>query len=130
MTAYRAGDSVKLYGYHQIRTRLPFISRMQMKPKIRIIALWALLIPLVVAGCAVAPPIQEMSDARQAIKAAREAHAEQHAAQPLHDAEMYLNKATEELQHGDYVEARKSAVAAKVEAIHARDNSVAAEQGK
>ncbi len=103
---------------------------MQMKPKARIVALWVLLLPLVVAGCAVAPPIQEMSDARQAIKAAREAHAEQHAVQPLRNAEIFMNKATEELQHGDYVEARKSAVAAKEEAVRARDNSVAAEQGK
>ena len=59
---------------------------MQMKPKVRVALLWALLIPLAVVGCAVAPPVQEMSDARQAIKAAREANAEQHAARPLHSA--------------------------------------------
>jgi len=106
------------------------LSHTQMKPKAGIIARWALLVPLVVAGCAVAPPIQEMSDARQAIKAAREAHAERHAGQPLHNAEMYMNEATEELRHGDYAKARKSAVAAKEEAVRARDNSVAAEQRK
>ena len=43
---------------------------------------------------------------------------------------MYMQKATQELESGHYVEARKAALTAKDEAIRARDNAVAAEQGK
>lgn len=129
LTAYRGGVSVKIRGCSVSRPS-SLSPHMPMKPKVKTALLWVLLLPLAMAGCAVAPPIQEMSDARQAIKAAREADAEHHAAKSLQDAETSMQKATEELESGKYVEARKSAIAAKEEAIRARDSSVAAGQGK
>jgi len=104
--------------------------RMNLKVKTAPI-LWVLvLLPVLLIGCAVAPPIQEMSDARQAIKAAREANAVHNAPQSLRDAEAHMQKATEELELGHYVEAREAAIAAKEQAIRARDNAVRAEQSK
>lgn len=82
------------------------------------------------AGCATAPPVQEMSDARQAIRAAREAHAGELAPQPLQRAEDYLEKATAQLERGAYVDAQASANAAKEEAIRARDLAVRKTEGE
>ena len=48
---------------------------------------------ILISGCVTAPPIQEMSDARQAIAAAKEAGAEQHAAATLSQAELMLDTA-------------------------------------
>ncbi|MCB1844769.1 MAG: hypothetical protein KDI09_17535, partial [Halioglobus sp.] len=45
------------------------------------------------AACETAPPVQEMSDARQAIAVAREAGAEDRAASELRQAEAYLESA-------------------------------------
>lgn len=84
-------------------------------------------LPLIVSACALAPPVQEMSDARQAIRAAREVHAEQHAPALLHSAERYLQQATEELDVGHYHEAREAALSAKEQAIEARDKALHAE---
>ena len=53
-------------------------------------------------GCAISPPVQEMSDARQAIAAAKEAGAEQHAEAALSHAELMLNIAEKYLQSGVY----------------------------
>ncbi len=70
------------------------------------------------AGCAGAPA-QEMSNARQAIKAARDAGAEQAAPQTLNEAQSLLEQAEASLQKGDYKSARRSAVAAKGRAAEA-----------
>ena len=51
-------------------------------------------------GCATSPPVQEMSDARQAISAAKEAGAEELAVDELGRAETYLKNAEEELVVG------------------------------
>ncbi len=91
---------------------------------------WMLLLPLLAAGCAVAPPVQEMSDARQAIKAAREADAENYAPDALHAAESQLQHATEQLDAGHYGEARESALTAKQQAVQARDAAVGATERK
>ena len=48
---------------------------------------------LMATACETAPPVQEMSDARQAIAVAREAGAEAHAAAELIEAEKYLESA-------------------------------------
>ena len=69
------------------------------------------------AACATAPPVQEMSDARQAIAAAREAGAEEFAAGQLRDAEARLEAAEAYLSDGDssgfWSLARRDALAAK-----------------
>lgn len=81
------------------------------------------LVAIVVAGCATAPPVQEMSDARQAIAAAREAGAEQRVPAMLQEAEDNLSSAEAYLSRGDnspnWSFARRDARAAKEIALDA-----------
>jgi hypothetical protein len=77
---------------------------------------------LLLGACATAPPVQEMSDARQAIAAAREAGAESLAAERLQQAEALLATAETQLQTGipsSYWAARKAAIDAKETAFDA-----------
>ncbi|MBE0509898.1 MAG: DUF4398 domain-containing protein [Chromatiales bacterium] len=91
---------------------------------------WLLLTILLsglLGGCAsLSPPVQEMSDARQAIKAAREANAQELAPQKLQSAEDSIELATRTLEHGEYEAARMAASVAKALAIKARDEALAA----
>lgn len=80
-------------------------------------ALVALLVAL--AGCETAPPVQEMSDARQAIAVAREAGAGEVAADTLKEAESYLSSAERKLNERDYLRARRDALEAKSKALSA-----------
>ena len=68
------------------------------------------------AACETAPPVQEMSDARQAITVAREAGAAELAASELAEAERYLQNAEERLDRQQYREARNAALEAKLRA--------------
>lgn len=75
-----------------------------------------------VAACATAPPVQEMSDARQAIAAAKEAGAEQLAAGQLDEAEELLMKAEKYLGtggSGNLRNAKQAAIDAKKIAFEA-----------
>lgn len=63
---------------------------------------------VLLAGCASAP-VQEMSDARQAIQAAEEAGAATLAAQALSDAKRLLTSAERKLQREAYASARLDA---------------------
>lgn len=74
---------------------------------------------LALAACAAGPPIQEMSDARQAIAAAREAGAAELAPEPLKAAEDQLIAAEADLQKGIYWRAREAADRAKDQAVSA-----------
>ena len=88
------------------------------------------LLGLLVA-CATAPPVQEMSDARQAIAAAKEAGAEDLAVDQLGEAEILLMSAEKYLQTGTssaYWQARKAAVSAKEVAFEALLTSRTARQ--
>jgi hypothetical protein len=84
----------------------------------------AALLALLIAGfvlpglsaCAVAP-VQEMSDARQALKAAEQAGAAELAAESLQRAQALLHDAESKLSRHQYEEARKDANAAKAEAL-------------
>lgn len=78
---------------------------------------------LLVSACESAPPVQEMSDARQAIAVAREAGAEEYAAETLLEAERYLKSAEEKLSAELYREARRDALQAKARAVDARAHS-------
>ena len=90
-----------------------------------------LLACLLAVGCAATPPVQEMSDARQAIQAAREVDAARLAPQPLHRAEQHMEQAAGRLDRGDYLAAQEAARDAKREAVYARDLAVQrAEEGK
>ena len=72
-----------------------------------------------IAGCTTAPPVQEMSDARQAIIAAEAADAEQYAPTTLADARRYLDIAEQLLRDEVYGPARMNAVRAKNRAVRA-----------
>lgn len=74
---------------------------------------------LVAAGCSVGPPVQEMSDARQAISAAREAGASDAAPEELRAAEDYLDSALRNLTRKEYGLARDDAREAKDKAVAA-----------
>ncbi len=83
-----------------------------------IVALFALLY-----ACGTAAPVQEMSDARQAIAAAKEAGAENHAAEDLRAAEAFLDSAQRNLSERAYGSARRDATLAKEKARKALEVS-------
>ena len=78
---------------------------------------------LVLAGmgvvACVGAPVQEMSNARQAIKAARDANGELSAPPSLVEAEALLNRAEDSLQRRAYKAARRDAIAARGKAAEA-----------
>ena len=74
---------------------------------------------LLVGGCETAPPVQEMSDARQAIAVAKEAGAEELATVHLKAAESYLQSAEEKLSKQQFSQARSDAKQAKMKALDA-----------
>ena len=69
-------------------------------------------------------PTQEMSDARQAVQAAREVGAANYAPDSLGKAETLLDKAKTALDQGDYATARGNALEAKDEAMNARNKTL------
>ena len=73
---------------------------------------------LALAACAGAP-VQEMSNARQAIRAARDAGAERTAPQKLNEAEALLIRAEDSLERRASREARRNAIAARDKAAEA-----------
>ncbi len=74
---------------------------------------------LLSVGCTTAP-VQEMSDARQAIAAARDADAARRTPVLLDSAEQSLQEAQQQLKNYYYTEARKRAIVAKAQAVQAR----------
>jgi hypothetical protein len=74
---------------------------------------------LVAVACETAPPVQEMSDARQAIAVAREAGAADLAAVELKAAEEFLQSAERKLNERNYPQARRDALHAKTKALSA-----------
>ena len=74
-------------------------------------------------ACSAGPPVQEMSDARQAIAAAREAGAENLAAEDLRAAEAFLDSAQRNLSERAYGSARRDATLAKEKARKALEVS-------
>jgi hypothetical protein len=81
----------------------------------------ALLLSLLVA-CGSAP-VQEMSEARQALEAARVAGAEQHAPTSYAKARALLKTAEELLNERHFRRARENAAMARDEAIQARETA-------
>jgi hypothetical protein len=78
---------------------------------------------LILAGCVTSPPVQEMSDARQAIKAAETANAARVAPEALQDARRFLAEAEQQIQQQAYGPARFNAVRAKNRAVIALRSS-------
>ena len=74
---------------------------------------------LMLSACGTGPPVQEMSDARQAITVAREAGASELAPVDLRAAEDFLDSALRNLTRKEYAQARADAVEAKNKALQA-----------
>lgn len=82
-----------------------------------------LVVSLFLVGCVTAPPVQEMSDARQAIQAAELADAGRLAADSLGDARRFLAEAERQIQEAAYGPARLNAVRARNRATAALRSS-------
>jgi hypothetical protein len=78
------------------------------------------------AACVTSPPVQEMSDARQAISAAEQADANRLAPDSLTDARRFLAEAERQIQQSAYGPARMNAVRAKNRAAQALSSSQSA----
>jgi hypothetical protein len=78
---------------------------------------------LLLGGCVTAPPVQEMSDARQAISAAEQAGPGRVSPDALADARRLLEEAEQLIQQEAYGPARLNAVRAKNRAILALRSS-------
>lgn len=83
----------------------------------------AIAIILLISGCAAAP-VQEMSDARQAIRAAKQAGAEEKTPSVYSSAEQDLVTAQIALHRGEYSRARHRALKAREKAVLARELSI------
>jgi len=71
------------------------------------------------SSCQTSPPVQEMSDARQAIAVAIEAGAEDNASAALRSAQAFLDSAQRNLTERAYDLARRDARQAKNKALEA-----------
>ena len=85
----------------------------------RLLPLCLLLLAAVLGGCAGAP-VQEMSNARQAVKAAERAGAAKTAPELMAEANLLLKNARELLYQGNYRDARDEAELARAKAVEAR----------
>ncbi len=102
------------------------MSRTPIRPR----SLFLLFLAWLAAACAVNPPVQEMSNARQAIEAAIASGAEIHAPDELARARALLDQASDALGAGDYPAARRHALEAKEAAIRARQESLRRRQSE
>jgi PBP1b-binding outer membrane lipoprotein LpoB len=102
---------------------MPFISRYALAFLLAVLFSAPLL-----GGCA-GMPLQEMSDARQAIRAAERAGAEQHAPELLDEARGLVESARQSMHKGEYREARDDAETARSKAMEARRIAEAAQGG-
>ena len=84
--------------------------------------LLAVCIMAILSACAGAP-VQEMSDARQAVRAAQAAGAEERAPAELAEARKLIAEAQQQLQRHEYGRAQDTALEARRQAIRALDIS-------
>jgi len=82
-----------------------------------------LVLILLLAACT-GMPVQEMSNARQAVEAARKAGADTRATTELESAEGLLKDAEKALEDGDYSLAKDNAKAARDQAVTAQDKAL------
>jgi F0F1-type ATP synthase membrane subunit b/b' len=109
-------------------SRVPDPTTINKNPTLVTRALSLLLVCIAIAACTT-PPVQEMSDARQAIMAAEDANAAKLAPEPLGDARRFLADAERQIQQEAYGPARMNAVRAKNRATQAlRTIQAAADQ--
>ena len=81
---------------------------------------------LVMLSACSGAPVQEMSDARQAIRAAQAAGASEKAPVQLRRAQALIDEAQARLQRHDYKQAEINAVQAREEAVRALETARAA----
>lgn len=79
---------------------------------------------LSLGGCSLIPPVQEMSNARQSLQAAKTAGAETHDSERFSKAKQLLDLASKKMDSGDYAEARNLAIEARSIAIKARQVAI------
>lgn len=97
------------------------------RTRVRLATRCAAAVLLVLLGACVSAPVQEMSDARQAIQAAEEAGAATLAAQALSDAKRLLTSAERKLQREAYASARQDARESRRRATEALEKARAGE---
>jgi len=90
------------------------------RPKSRLTGKLAVVAAMLVLSACAGPPVQEMSDARQAIQAAEAAGAQKWAPVPLSQARDFLDSAEKKLEKRAYNGARNDARQARQKASHAR----------
>ncbi len=76
-----------------------------------------------VFGACTSAPVQEMSDARQAIQAAHAAGADTLAEDSIRSARSLLQQAEQELDSGHFRKARRTALDARSQAMQAREQA-------
>lgn len=109
------GTGYACYGRFKLHTRTPRLGRFASLPSL--LAVLVFIGPAL--GCAGAP-VQEMSNARQAVRAAERAGATAHAPEELDEARRLLKEAEINLRHGDYRAARDEAELSREKAVAAR----------
>lgn len=82
------------------------------------------LLGITASACSIMAPVQEMSNARQSIQAAKDANAESLASNILSEAKKRLQSARHELDVGEYEKARILALEAKHLALKAKQLAV------
>jgi hypothetical protein len=87
------------------------------------------MVVLIMVGCA-SLPTQEMSDARQAIQAARYVKAESQVPALWAKAEHYLRQAEQNLESDQFNQARLAAILAKEQAVNAHNLAVAIDRAE
>ena len=87
--------------------------------RLRPFATWLLLLAVLLTACAGAP-VQEMSNARQAVRAAEQAGAATAAPDLLAEAKRLLKDAETHLRSGEYRTARDEAEQSRTKAVEAR----------
>jgi hypothetical protein len=122
LTGQMPGDSV-----HELRCEKDYYHPLMFPPAMKKFwfSLPGLALMFLVISCSINPPVQEMSNARQAIQSAYDVKAQVYAPEPLTEAEQSLQQATNALDSGDYSTAREYAITAQQQAIKARQQALA-----
>ena len=87
------------------------------------ISIAVLVASVFVVGCS-SVPVQEMSDARQAIRSAQNEGVSSQTSPEFADALRLIKSAEQKLESGEYKKARMNALIAKQKALDARQNAI------
>lgn len=76
------------------------------------------------SACALVPPVQEMSNARQSLNAAKAVQTDIHNPDEYKYAQELIDLASKQIEQGEYTNARVNAILAKQVAIKARQQTL------